>query len=66
MGRRSWVLRPRTPVQQRWSETQCAFTRSASHFSRRRWSTFKGSVLPIDIDTPWRATGYLSATWSRT
>ena len=32
MGSRSWVLRPATPVQQRWSETQRAFDRIGQAF----------------------------------
>src|SRR5947209_20370422 len=36
IGRRSCTLRPLTPVQQRWSEIQRAFTERASDFSLRR------------------------------
>ena len=66
IGRRSCVFLPATPVQQRWSETQNALVRAASFFSFVRCAKFRGSTLPIDIETPCMTIGYRSATCAST
>ena len=51
-GSRSCVLWPITPVQQRWSEIHFAPVSLASRLSLPRYSKSRGSVEPIDSETP--------------